>query len=261
MRIGISTASLFMRKENEEALDFLRSLSISCAEVFLTTFSQYNADYGKKLVRRKGDLFINSVHDLTSQFEPQLFSGHAGVRADAYQMLSGVLDVANVLQAPYYSFHGITRAKRAERMNQDNFPKMVQNFQTLFEFCRQRQVTLCLENVEWSTCNRPEVFSVLAKEIPALKGVLDIKQARLSEYPYEAYLEVMGERLAYVHLSDVDERGKMCLPGKGNFDFKTLIKRLKDVGFDGALLIEAYEKDYDKEEELKDACEYLQELL
>jgi sugar phosphate isomerase/epimerase len=53
----------------------------------------------------------------------------------------------------------------------------------------------------------------------------------------------------------------MCLPGKGTFDFETLIKRLKDVGFDGALLIEVYTKDYDKEQELRDSCDYLEELL
>ena len=54
---------------------------------------------------------------------------------------------------------------------------------------------------------------------------------------------------------------KMCLAGKGVFDFDTLIKRLQDVGFNGALLIEAYAGDYERQEELKTACDYLQELL
>jgi len=53
----------------------------------------------------------------------------------------------------------------------------------------------------------------------------------------------------------------MCLPGRGTFDFDTLIRRLKDVGFDGALLIEVYTKDYGQETELKTACDYLDELL
>ena len=71
----------------------------------------------------------------------------------------------------------------------------------------------------------------------------------------------MGESLAYVHLSDIDKQGKMCLPHKGVFDFETLIKRLGDIGFNGALLIEAYTGDYGDESELKTACEYLDELL
>jgi sugar phosphate isomerase/epimerase len=94
-----------------------------------------------------------------------------------------------------------------------------------------------------------------------MKGVLDIKQARISEYPYHLYLEEMGERLAYAHISDIDENGKMRLPGMGVFNFEEMIKRLQDVGFDGALLIEVYENDYQKEEELKTSCEYMNELL
>ena len=91
--------------------------------------------------------------------------------------------------------------------------------------------------------------------------MLDIKQARISEFPYEQYLTEMGEKLAYVHVSDVDERGKICLPGKGRFDFERLIKQLLDVGFDGALLVEVYNRDYKDEQELKISCDYLNELL
>ncbi len=262
MKVGISTASLFLRKENEEALPFLQGLGVPCAEVFLTSYFQYNREYGELLAARKGDILVNSVHDLTSQFEPQLFNRHPKVRADAYAILEEVLAVARLLGAPYYTFHGLTRAKKAARSGErDNFPQLIEDFAALNDFCKARGVQLCLENVEWSTYNRPGVFSRLAAEIPDLKGVLDIKQARLSGYPYEGYLEEMGERLAYVHILDVDEQGKNCLPGKGCFDFKGLIRRLKKVGFDGALLIEAYEGDYGREEELKAAYEYVRGLI
>ena len=97
--------------------------------------------------------------------------------------------------------------------------------------------------------------------LQSVQGVLDIKQARISQYPYESYLSEMGERLAYVHLSDLDENGKLCLPGKGKFDYQTLLKRLKDVGFDGALIIEAYSGDYQEEIELKHACDFLNEKI
>ena len=74
-------------------------------------------------------------------------------------------------------------------------------------------------------------------------------------------MQEMGERLAYAHISDIDERGKMCLPGKGVFDFDKFIRQLKDVGFDGALIVEVYEKDYQDEKELKIACEHVDEIL
>ena len=262
MQVGVSTASLFERKNNEDALPLLDELKIPLAEVFLTSFSEHGKEFATLLNERKGTVKINSVHILNTQFEPQLFSAHPRVKGDAYGWLERVMEGIRVLDAPYYTFHGTARINRASRLGKnDHFPTMIQHFEELTAFCKERGVTLCLENVEWATYNRPGVFKILSDAIPDLKGVLDIKQARISEYPYETYLEEMGNRLAYVHLSDVDENGKLCLPGKGIFDFETLFKRLFDVGFDGALLIEAYNKDYEKEKELKNSCDFLNELL
>lgn len=262
MQTGVSTASLFLRQNNEDALPLLENLGVKTVEVFLTSFSEYGYPFAELLKERKGGLRVNSVHDLNTQFEPQLFNAHPRVREDAYAWLEKVMQSANALGAPYYTFHGTSRMKRAARREgADNFPKMAADFAELLDFCQTRGVRLCLENVEWSTYNRPGVFSRLAAELPELLGVLDIKQARISEYPYERYLEEMGDRLAYAHVSDIDEGGKICLPGRGTFDFDTLIKRLKDVGFDGALLIEVYNGDYGEAEELQRACEFLNELL
>ena len=262
MQAGVSTASLFMRKNNEEALPLLNELGVSVAEVFLTSFSEYGYPFAEVLSAKKGGLTVNSVHDLNTEFEPQLFSGHPRVREDAYGWLDKVLQSANALGAPYYTFHGTSRVKRAHRIPEnDDFSAMIRGFSALTEHCLQKGVTLCLENVEWSTYNRVGVFKILSNALPALRGVLDIKQARISEYPYEKYVEEMGEKLAYVHLSDVDEQGRIRLPGQGVFDFETLIKRLKDVGFEGALLIEVYHGDYRMETELKIACDYINELL
>jgi sugar phosphate isomerase/epimerase len=115
--------------------------------------------------------------------------------------------------------------------------------------------------VEWSTYNRLGVFRILADEIPKLRGVLDIKQARISEQPWQSYLDEMGDRLSHVHISDVDERGKMCLPGQGCFPFEELVKRLQGVGFDGAILVEVYNKDYKEYAELKKSVDFVKEIL
>ncbi len=262
MQTGISTASLFMRKNNEEALPLLNDLGVKTAEVFLTSFSEYGKDFGELLASVKGDLTINSVHALNTEFEPQLFSAHPRVKGDAYAWLDKVLESANALGAPYYSFHGTSRVKKASRSGKnDDFPSMIRGFEELTAHCSARGVTLCLENVEWSTYNRVGVFAKIAAAVPALRGVLDIKQARISGYPYEEYLCEMGEKLTHVHISDVDEQGKIRLPEQGVFDFERLIKQLQDVGFDGALLIEVYKNDYADVRELKTACDYVNEIL
>ena len=262
MKTGVSTASLFMRKYNEEALPLLNELGVKTAEVFLTSFSEYGKEFGTLLAQKKGGLVVNSVHALNTEFEPQLFSLHPRVKADAYGWLDKVLESARCLGAPYYSFHGTSRVKKASRSGKnDDFPSMIKGFEELTAHCKERGVALCLENVEWSTYNRVGVFEKIASEVPDLRGVLDIKQARISGYPYEEYLREMGDKLAHVHISDVDNNGKICLPGQGVFDFDTLVKRLKDVGFDGALLIEVYKNDYTEVAELKAACDFVDEIL
>ena len=262
MQVGVSTASLFLRKYNEEALPLLNDLVVPCAEVFLTTFCEYDEDYARLLLQKKGNVSINSVHILNTQFEPQLFGTHPRVKADAFALLDKVLRCAQILGAPYYTFHGTARVKRASRSGKrDNFPAMISSFKEIISRCEEYGVCLCLENVEWSTYNRVGVFEKIAERNPSLKGVLDIKQARISGVPYEEYLTEMGNKIAYAHLSDITADGKMCLPGQGVFDFDTLILRLKDVGFNGALLLEAYAGDYDKEQELKQSCDFLNEIL
>lgn len=262
MRTGISTASLFLRRNNEDALPLFNELGVKTAEVFLTSFSEYEKEFANLLKSRAGEVDIHSLHILNTQFEPQLFNAHPRVKADAYAWLEKVLTCANILGARHYTFHGIARLKRAARSGKnDDFDKMRAGFAELSAFCQSKGVRLCLENVEWSTYNRPKVFERLAQDIPALGGVLDIKQARISEYPYEEYLSEIGERLTHVHISDCNSSGRICLPGKGEFDFDTLIKRLKDAGFDGPLLVEVYTGDYGEETELKQACEYIDELL
>lgn len=262
MHAGVSTASLFMRKNNEDALPILNALGVKTAEVFLTSFSEYDEDFARLLVERKGNMQVNSIHILNTQFEPQLFSAHPRVKQDAYAWLEKVLVCAKILGTKHYTFHGTSRVKRASRSGEnDHFPSIIDGFAHLTQFCRVHGIDLCLENVEWSTYNRPGVFAKIAEEIPTLKGVLDIKQARISGYPYPQYLEEMGSHLAYVHVSDVDENGKMCLPGKGVFDYDELISRLQDVGFNGNFIVEAYNKDYKEENELKEACDFLNGLF
>ena len=262
MRTGVSTASLFNRKNNEDALAFLDEIGVKIAEVFLTSFSEYGEEFGKILAERKGQVCVLSVHDLNTQFEPQLFASNERVRTDAFYWLSKVMEAGKELGAKYYTFHGTARIKRSARSGQyDDFTSICKNFQEIYEFCQSYGLKLCLENVEWATYNRLGVFDKIRSAVPNLGGVLDVKQARISGYDYRDYLTEMGENLTHVHLSDLDENGKIRLPGQGVFHFGETIDRLKDVGFDGALIIEVYKDDYLHLSEIKRSVEYLDELL
>lgn len=257
MKVGISTASLFLRKNNEEALPLFDAWGVPCAEVFLTSFCEYAPAFAHTLAAAKGGVEIHSVHVLNTQYEPQLYAEHPRVLEDANGWLREVLASANILGARNYTFHGIARLKRTFRENWQRFSAITAQ---IYEICRAAGVRLCYENVEWALYSRPGLFALLKKDCPDLGGVLDIKQARITGYDWREYLADMGESLATVHVSDVTAEGKMCLPGQGVFDFAELFARLRDIGFDGAVLIENYARDYDEPDELRRSFEYLADL-
>ena len=256
MKVGISTATLFLRKYNEEALSLFDEWGIKETEVFLATFSEYEPTFAARLKEQKGSVRVHSVHMLNTQFEPQLYNDHPRAKQDAYFWLGKVMESARILGAECYTFHGLARLKRTFR---ENFERAGTLTREIAQFCAGFGARLCYENVEWAFYNRPGVFGELKARCPALGGVLDLKQARISGYPYQDYLSEMGNAITHVHVSDYNDMGRMCLPGRGNFDFDELFARLRDVGFHGPLLIENYKDDYADLRELQRSYEFLAE--
>ena len=256
---GVSTSSLFMREMNEDALTVLNDLGIGSTEIFLTTLSEYSEEFARLLLSRRKDLKVNSVHLLNTQFEPQLFGGHPRAKKDAFDILHRAMASAQILGAGRYTFHGITRLKKNSAPL--DCAKLGANMCEISAACEEHGVHLCLENVHWAMYSEPGIFRRLKEYCPSLRGVLDVKQARLSGYPYPMYIKDMEGCISHVHLSDVDEQGRICLPGRGVFDFGECLHRLKDAGFDGALIVEVYPKDYGDYAELKRSCDFLDELI
>ncbi len=258
MKIGISTSSLFMRVNNDRCFDVFRDIGVDVCEVFLTTFSEYNEEFGKILKSVKGNIEVNSVHVLNTNFEPQLYSKHDKVKADAFGFLRGAMAAARETDAKYYTFHGVARLKKTP-INMD-FGFIGDRTAEIMRTTEEYGVELSYENVHWAYYNYPGFFRELKARCPGLKGTLDIKQAAQSGFDYEDYIEDMKGDIVTVHVSDIDDAGKICLPGQGSFNFRRLFTRLADSGFDGAVLIEVYKESYDDYSQLKKSLEFLKEI-
>lgn len=258
MQTGISTASLFQRFNTEDALAEFNKSGVKTCEVFLESYCEYNKGFGKFLSGLKGNTSVHSVHTLTTQFEPQLYSLNERAKQDSFKLLEGVMHGAKELGAKYYTFHGGARIKRTPIVL--DFEKISKETQKVIDLCKSYGVTLAYENVHWCYYNYVGFFAKLKSMTEGLKATLDIKQARQSGIDYRLFLNEMGSDIVTVHLSDVDENGKMCLPGKGTIDFADLFLRLKDVGFDGALLLEVYKNDFNELSELYNSLDYIQNL-
>lgn len=254
MKVGISTACFWNKCETEETFCKIKDAAAECAEVYLQTFYEYRPEFAKKFSSRAEGLEINSVHVLPSNFEPQLLFNPRRVRGDGFYWLDQVMRSAQLFGAKNYTFHGNIR-----KGDKTDFDNTAERLNEVIGFCARYGVRLCLENVRWSLYNSPGVFKELRNRCPELWGVFDIKQARKSGYPYAMYINDMAGNISHVHISDVDENGKTRLPGQGNYDFNEILNRLKDAGFDGALLIES--DNFESLEDLKRSVEFLKEIV
>ena len=259
-KVGISTASFFIKALTEDTFALIKSLGAECAEVFLTTNYEYSEEFGKLLKERqqKAGLEIYSVHSLNTTFEPQLFNPAPRTVNDALIPFRNVLARAKDLGAKEYTFHGQSRLKKTASFN---YEKVGNRLEELNAEAREYGVTIGLENVHWAIYNQPEVFEEIKKSAPTLGCVLDIKQAWQSGRDWKEYVDIMGDRLMNVHLCDHTAEGKTCVVGKGVFDFKELISYLHKKGYTGPLIIEQYASDYTDFNEIGEAVRYLKKLV
>lgn len=257
MKVGISTATFFTKVLTEDSFSVIKRLGADTCEVFLTTFYEYKDAFAKLLKERKGDFDVYSVHSLNTQFEPQLFNKAPRTYNDAEEIFRSVLSVGRTLGAKAYTFHAQARLKQSVYID----PKFVGERMTkLGAIASEYGIKLCLENVHWATFDSPEFYRQMKPYASGIGTVLDIKQARQSGYDWREYIDVMGNALTNVHVSDVKD-GQITMVGKGEFPFKELVARLKDVGYDGPLIIEQYAGNYDSVDEIAESVQYLKNIL
>lgn len=117
MFFGMSTACFFSRQLTEDAVVKINEMGIKTVEVFLCSASEYKLPFLKELKTRLQDcgMHVSSIHALSVQFEPQLFTSHPRAKSDAYAVLEQVLEAACYLEASIYTFHGLINLKKVKR--------------------------------------------------------------------------------------------------------------------------------------------------
>lgn len=258
MLVGISTATYFTKLVTENSFSVICRNGGKIAEVFLTTYSEFEEDFGHLLNEVKGDIEIYSIHSLSTAFEPQLFNKAERTRNDAEKFFRKVLRVGQIIGAKCYTFHGSTRMKKTQVIDPVFFGKRMKE---LGDIALEYGITLCLETVHWCAFNTPDFFKVVKEYAPNIGVTLDVKQAWQSGYDWNEYLDVIGDRLKNVHLCDHDKDGNICMIGKGVFPFDKLIARLKEDGYQGPIIIEQYAKDYDSYDQVGDSVQYLNNII
>jgi len=259
MKIGLSSAAFYGRLETDEAAAHLPTLPLDFCEIFLESFQEYSAAFGRQVQAGLKGLPCVSIHCKGTQFEPDLFGASRHQSEDAFRFLEGALDAAQILGAAYYVFHG------PGTMHHDMHPlkilRLAERLPRILDLCRQHGITFLWENVSWCTLKTPEHVQALREAFPQLCFVLDLKQAmRCGQDPF-AVLRAMGDRLRHLHVMDWTADGKLCLPGEGCFDFPRLKKELEALGYTGGVLLEPYADNARDEAALKRSLHYLHHIF
>lgn len=259
MRVGLSSAAFYGRLETEDAAAHVRDFPAQVCEVFLETHSEYCRSFGQLVRQKLGDLPCVSVHAKGTQFEPDLFGRSHRQVEDAMGIFAGVCDAGEALGAKYYVFHGPGNARNA--LPPDKVNALQERFGRMREIAAQRGMEVLWENVSWCSIRTPQDVQRARELLPGLHFVLDVKQALRGGVDVLEMIAAMGRDIRHVHVLDWDAQGELRLPGEGSVDWQAVLAALRNVGYDGTILLEPYGHQATDEAVLRRSLDYLHGLI
>lgn len=257
MKIGISLAC-FYPEHPENTINTARSLGFNIAELFVNTISELDTSYigDFSAACERAGLEIYSLHPFTSALENYIFFSRYDRRIDdAKRFYARYCDAAKALGARVINLHG------DRGIGKTDLAEYIECLKPIAELSARYGVCFSMENVFYNSVNSPSVAEKLVRELgDGISFTFDIKQAHKGgSDPYEL-CDAMGKNIVNFHINDYDENHLCMLPGRGVVDYRRMFSTLEKNGYKGPALIEVYRSDYDKNEELAAAAEYLRSI-
>lgn len=260
MEIGVSTAIFYPEERTEDAVRLLAKEGFRVMEVFANSFFEFTEEYGEALrdIAEEENVRINSIHTVSSAFEPYLFDAYERRRDDFFKIYKDFLDFGEIVGAKVYTFHGLIKRPH-KRMT---FEDVVYVYEKMVYEAGLRGISLAQENVSWCLSGDLEYLKRLKEAVKGpLKFTLDVKQAvKAGRSPYE-YLDIYGSDLMNLHLNDHNDTSTCLLPGEGHFNFRTLRDKVEELGYKGPGIIEVYRENYHTLQDLAESKKVLERIL
>ena len=241
--------------ETEKAFAHCAAMGQKTVEIFFNAGSELSGPVLHQILELKNEygVFVPAIHPFPSFAEGYfLFTRYERRFHDAREFYKSYCEAAQKLGATVVTIHGDTKDVLP-------FELYCERYHILRRDAKDYGVRLAQENV---VHYRSGQLGFALKMRDCLKDdvdfVFDVKQAVRSGYnPFEVLSE-MGERVCHVHLSDHNPQHDCMVPGCGDIDFSRLLHELKGIGYAGSLVVELYRENFKREEELRQAVEWLQ---
>jgi sugar phosphate isomerase/epimerase len=232
--IGLSTAALYPIP-TEDALITIADLGFPVVEVFLQADEEYTLDFGRMLEqrRRELELSVHSVHLHALYFN--LWTPYARTTQETRARFQRTLEIVATIGGRAITWHGLHYGIDNPRL----IPAFFDSVAWAGEQAQAAGITLCIENVSWCYLRTPDhVAAILQAGLP-VGFTFDAFQAGESDIDPAELIHAMASRLVTVHLSDFAPEGPRHLPpDQGTLDWPSILRTLRDVNYDGPLIIE-----------------------
>ncbi|MDR0822081.1 MAG: sugar phosphate isomerase/epimerase [Oscillospiraceae bacterium] len=260
MKVGISSSCFYPLVTEQSLLEVAR-LGVQTAEVFISCATELNPPYFDEILRvvRDYSLDLVSLHPFGALDTQYLFSNYERRKDAAFELYKRHFERMAQLHSQIFVLHGVRKQTPVD----EEF--YFERFAELQATANQFGVTVAQENVERAMSGDLGFLKRMCGYLgDTAKFVLDIKQATRSGYAPTRFVEALGSHIVHIHASDnlAGVKAKDCLPvGQGDFDFDCFFRKLRAVGFDGAVIVELYRSGFDQAAELLDSAKRLQQHI
>lgn len=220
-------------------LESLKGMGFDGVELPLFNTDLDYAAWGQRL----DDLGLERTAVTVRGEEDNPMSPDAAVRAKGIDNTKKAIDCckaagATALVGPYHSALGYFSGQGP---TEDEWKWAVDSMRPVAEHAGEAGVTLCVEALNRFECyflNTHADSSRFAREVnhPACKVMYDTFHAHIEEKSIPQALRDCADVLGHVHISENDR----STPGTGNVRWAENFDTLKEIGYDGWMMVEAF---------------------
>jgi D-psicose/D-tagatose/L-ribulose 3-epimerase len=197
----------------------------------------------KGLAERLDRLGLERTAVAISMAENNPISDSAAVRQAAVDRLKKIVDVCHAVGAEKLCgpFHSAIGQFSGKGPTADEYKWGKETLLAVADHARDANVTLVLEYLNRFECyflNCAADTARFVKEInhSHVRMMYDTFHANIEEKNAAAAIKVCAPVMVHVHISENDR----STPGEGHVDWDTTFKTLKDVAYDGWMVVEAF---------------------
>jgi D-psicose/D-tagatose/L-ribulose 3-epimerase len=245
MKFGVNTwvwTSPLTTEELEKLAPHVRQLGFDWIEVPLESLDDLDHRRGAEIIREY-DLGVSCCAAMGP--DRDLIHPEKAIRDNGMDYLRGAIQATQTLGAtnlvgPLYSAVGRTWQSTVEERARDT-ELLIENLGELARFAGEHGVMLCVEPLnrfETSFINLAEQAIPIVDRVghPNCQMMLDTFHMNIEEKSLGDAIRSVGPRLKHVHACEND-RGA---PGSGNVAWDEVAAGLKDIGYDGPVVIESF---------------------